>query len=282
MSTTLQAESRFFTANGLRLHYLDWGNYGAPHMVYVHGLRGTAHAFDGTARRFRDRYHIMAVDVRGRGESAWSPEGKYDYQDYVADLESVVDQPGLEHFTLVGTSMGGIISMAYAGAHPERLERLILNDIGPDPEPGSDRITQAVAATPDAFSTLEEALSFRRSTMPALARLTEAEQREQALFVVQQEPDGRWVWKMDPAIGRQRAAGGSPSRPALWPVLQRLQCPTLVVWGMESDVLSEAQGRRMVDVLPHGELAAIPGVGHAPTLTEPEAIAALERFLGSG
>ena len=73
---------------------------------------------------------------------------------------------------------------------------------------------------------------------------------------------------------------GSPRRPALWPVLQRLPCPTLVVWGIESDILSEAQARRMVEVLPQGELVAVPGVGHAPTLMEPVVLAALERFLG--
>ena len=85
---------------------------------------------------------------------------------------------------------------------------------------------------------------------------------------------------MDPAYIQQRVQRGAPSRPALWPVLQRLPCPTLVVWGTESDVLSEVQARRMAEALPKGELAAVPGVGHAPTLMEPAALAALERFLG--
>jgi len=86
---------------------------------------------------------------------------------------------------------------------------------------------------------------------------------------------------MDPAYIEQRVQRGAPARPALWPVLERLACPTLVVWGTESDVLSEAQARRMVKALPRGELVAIPGVGHAPTLVEPAALAALERFLGA-
>jgi len=92
----------------------------------------------------------------------------------------------------------------------------------------------------------------------------------------------RWVWKLDPAYSQQRVQHGPPRRPALWPALQRLQCPTLVVRGMESDVLSETQARRMVEVLPHGELVAVPGVGHAPTLMEPVALAALARLLGAG
>ena len=84
---------------------------------------------------------------------------------------------------------------------------------------------------------------------------------------------------MDPAYIRQRVQHGPPPRPALWLVLQRLPCPTPVVWGMESDVLSEAQARRMVEVMPRGELVAVPGVGHAPTLMELVALAALGHFL---
>lgn len=84
---------------------------------------------------------------------------------------------------------------------------------------------------------------------------------------------------MDPEIGRQRATDGSPPRPDLWPALAGLACPTLVVWGMESDVLSAGQARRMVETLPRGEWAAVPGVGHAPTLMEPAALAALDAFL---
>jgi pimeloyl-ACP methyl ester carboxylesterase len=84
---------------------------------------------------------------------------------------------------------------------------------------------------------------------------------------------------MDPAYIQQRVQRGAPARPALWPVLEQLSCPTMVVWGTTSDVLSEAQARRMVDALPHGELVAVPGVGHAPTLVEPVVLSALERFL---
>lgn len=281
MSTTVQANSCYLTVNGLRLHYLDWGNPEAPHLVFVHGLTGTGHAFDNPARRFRSRYHIMAADVRGRGDSAWSLEGKYEYEDYASDLEGMVMQLGLQRFTLIGTSMGGIISMIYAGKHAGHLERLVINDIGPDTEEGSNRITQNVSATPPSFSTLDEALAYRRTAYPLVAKLSEADQREQALFLLKRDdPAGRWVWKIDQEVNRQRAANGAPIRPPLWPALSSLQCPTLVVWGMESDVLSEGQAKRMLQTLPKAELAAVPGVGHAPNLMEPEAMAALDRFLG--
>jgi pimeloyl-ACP methyl ester carboxylesterase len=282
MTTLSQPHSTFLTVNGLRLHYFDWGNAGAPPVVCVHGYTSSAEAFNAPARHFQDRFHFIVPDVRGHGESAWSPTGAYQYSDQVSDLEGMVTQLGLERFTLIGTSMGGIIAMAYAGAHPERLARLVINDIGPDAEVGSQRITQMVGDRPEVFATLEDAMAYRRSVSPIVAGRSEEDQRELALGVLRRQADGRWIWKLDPAYIQQRVQHGPPRRPALWPALQRLPCPTLVVWGMESDVLSEAQARRMVEVLPHGELVAVPGVGHAPTLMEPVVLAALERFLGAG
>jgi pimeloyl-ACP methyl ester carboxylesterase len=282
MTPQSQPHSTFLTVNALRLHYFDWGNACAPPVVCLHGYTSSAEAFNAPARHFQDRFHFIVPDVRGHGESAWSPTGAYQYSDQVSDLEGIVTQLGLERFTLVGTSMGGIIAMAYAGVHPERLTRLIINDIGPDAEVGSQRITQMVGDRPEAFTTLEDAIAYRRSVSPIVAGRSAEDQRELALGVLRQQAQGRWVWKLDPAYIHQRVQHGPPQRPASWPTLQRLQCPTLVVWGMESDVLSEAQARRMVQVLPHGELVAVPGVGHAPTLMEPAALAALERFLGAG
>jgi pimeloyl-ACP methyl ester carboxylesterase len=280
MATRLEPASQAIDVNGLRVHYLDWGNPGAPPVVCVHGYTSSAQAFNALARRFHDRYHFVAMDVRGHGESAWSPAGAYQYRDQVSDLAAVVDKLGLSRFTLIGTSMGGIIAMAYAGAHPDRLTHLVINDIGPDVEVGSQRITLMVGSRPDEFGTLDDAMAYRRQMSPIVAGRTLDDQRELALGVLRQRPDGRWIWKMDPAYIQQRVKIGPPERPALWPALERVTCPTLVVWGSDSDVLSEAQARRMVDTLADGELVTVPGVGHAPTLVEPAVVTALERFLG--
>jgi pimeloyl-ACP methyl ester carboxylesterase len=171
--------------------------------------------------------------------------------------------------------------MAYAGQHPERLRGLVINDIGPDIEAGSQRITGMVGSRPADFATLEAAMEYRRSASPILAARPLEDQRELALGVLRQRADGRWEWKMDPAYIEQRVTRGAPPRPALWPVLETLPCPTLLVWGADSDVLSETQARRIVRTLPKGELVAVPGIGHAPTLVEPAAMSALERFLAA-
>ena len=271
-----QPASERITIGGLQHHYLDWGNPAAPPLVCVHGYTSSADAFNGFARHFRDRFHIVTLDVRGHGESAWSPDGAYTYRDQAGDLAAFVDRLGLGQFILLGTSMGGIIAMTYAMEHGQRLRALVLNDIGPEVEQGSQRITQMVGSRPDAFGTLDDAMAYRREVSPIVAGRDAAAQRELALGVLRQRPDGKWGWKMDPAYISQR---GASVRPDLWPALARLACPTLAVWGTDSDVLSEAQARRMVETLPKGELLAIPGVGHAPSLVEPASLGGVERFL---
>jgi pimeloyl-ACP methyl ester carboxylesterase len=272
-------KSEFLSVRGLQLHYLDWGNPSAPPLVCVHGYTSSAQAFNAPARHLRERFHVIAPDVRGHGESAWSPDGAYQYRDQAADLAAIADQLGLDRFSLIGTSMGGIIAMTFAGSHSDRLARLVINDIGPDAETGSQRITQMVGSRPDDFATLEDAMVYRRQMSPIVAGRSLEDQEELARGVLRRRDDGRWAWKMDPRYIQQRVTQGPPVRPPFWPVLQRLACPTLVVWGEDSDVLSGAQARRMAETLPKGQLVTVPGVGHAPTLVEPVVLAALARFL---
>jgi pimeloyl-ACP methyl ester carboxylesterase len=197
----------------------------------------------------------------------------------MSDVAALVDRLELERFALIGTSMGGIIAMAYATAHGHRLKSLVINDIGPEAEAGTQRITQTVGARPDSFANLAEAMKYCAENAPILAARPQEDQHELALGVLREAADGRWLWKMDPAYITQRVTRGAPARPALWPTLAALDCPTQVIWGATSDVLGEAQARRMVETLPKGELVAVPGVGHAPTLVEPESLAAIERLL---
>jgi esterase len=282
MSDRLQPASKTITANGLRLHYLEWGRPGlAPPIVCVHGYTSSAEAFSAMARRFADRYHLLALDVRGHGESQWSPEQAYDYADQAADVAAFADALAPEPYVLIGTSMGGIIAMAYAQRWAHRLRGLVLNDIGPDVEAGSGRITNMVGSRPDHFPGLDAAMEYRRQSSPITAGRPLEDQRETALGVLRELPNGRWGWKLDPAYVTRRVTHGAPKRPDAWPVLTQLACPTLVIWGTDSDVLSRAQAERMAATMPKGELVAVPGVGHAPTLVEPPVLTALQHFLAA-
>ncbi len=127
--------------NGFRMHYLDWGNPGAPPLLMVHGLTRQAHAFDGVADRLRERFHCMAIDVRGRGESGWTGAETYNYEQYAADVEAFLAAQGLEQTHYMGTSMGGIIGMHLAVEQPRRFLSFVINDIGPELAPaGATRI----------------------------------------------------------------------------------------------------------------------------------------------
>jgi pimeloyl-ACP methyl ester carboxylesterase len=137
-----------------------------------------------------------------------------------------------------------------------------------------------VSTRPDSFSTFDAALAYGREISPIFAARSGEDQEELGRGVLKQDANGQWVWKMDPAYIERRVKLGAPVRPALWPALEKLQCPTLVIWGTESDVLSEGQARRMARTLPNGKLVAVPGVGHAPTLSEPAALWAIEQMLG--
>jgi esterase len=278
MSPLSTPEDKFVTVNGLRLHYHDWGNADAPPLVLVHGLTGNAWNFAPFARRLKDRLHIMALDVRGHGDSEWAPDGAYQFVDQAADVAAFADALSLDHFRLLGTSMGGMIALQYAGDHPDRLDRLVINDIGPEVEEGSNRTTQNMGTRPESFATRDEAVEFGLRTRPGLASLSPEEQREIVAAGLREDAEGRWISKVDPEYTRQRVKSGAKPRPA-WSTLGRVTCPTLVLWGMRSDVLSEQQARRMVAALPAGELVAVPDVGHAPNLLEPAALSALERFL---
>jgi pimeloyl-ACP methyl ester carboxylesterase len=281
MAERMQPAAKYAEINGLRLRYLEWGRPDALPVVCVHGYTSSAEAFNALARRIQDRAYIIAMDVRGHGESAWSPDGAYQYADQAGDLATLVDRLGIDRFVLIGTSMGGVISMVYASQHADRLRGLVLNDIGPDVEAGSGRITGLVRSRPADFASLDDAMQYRRETSPITAARPLEDQEETARGVLRERPDGRWAWKMDPAYIEQRIARGAPVRPPLWPVLETLQCPTQVVWGTDSDVLSEAQAKRMAAALPNGELVSVPGIGHAPTLVEPPVLAALDRLLAS-
>ena len=138
MTTPTEPVSKTLRVNDLGLHYLDWGKADGPPIVCVHGYTGSADAYNALARYLQDRYRILALDVRGHGKSAWSEAGAYRYADQASDLAEFAKQLGLDKFVLIGTSMGGIIAMAYAAEHAERLLGLVINDIGPDPEAGTE------------------------------------------------------------------------------------------------------------------------------------------------
>jgi pimeloyl-ACP methyl ester carboxylesterase len=275
------ALDRFVNANGLRLHYLDYGNDGAPWVVCVHGLTANAHNFDALAPHLGAKYHVISVDVRGRGDSNWGPPTEYLNQNYVTDLAKMLEELGISRASLIGTSMGGIISMMYAGGWPERVERLVINDIGPEIDPaGMARIASYVGEAPERFKDIGEVVKYYKENYPAMAKLEDIVVADQVKWSVKPGTDGALAWKMDPNVRRPLRGATAQQRFDLWVPYARIACPTLIVRGADSDILDRGTASRMCKVLKHAKVVEVPGVGHAPSLTEVESLGAIREFFG--
>ena len=198
---TTTAVDGFVRVGALNLHYLEWGEAGAPPVIMVHGLSGNAHNFDNLAPYLATRYHVVSVDVRGRGDSDWAADANYSNDAYIADLEGLRQALGFERISLVGTSLGGRISMSYAGTYPDRVERTVLNDIGPDIDPrGGARIAESTRDAVTSFGTMDEVIAWHREQRVGFSSLGEADQRAFAGHAVKSLPGGGYTWKMDPAV----------------------------------------------------------------------------------
>ena len=273
---TLNAVDRYAKVGDLNLHYLEWGSVGAAPVIMIHGLTGNAHAFDLLAPHLAQRYHVIAVDVRGRGDSDWAADGDYSNDAYVADLEGLRQTLGFERFSLVGTSMGGRISLTYAGSYPERVERTVLNDIGPEVDPrGGSRIATSSRDAVTTFAAIEEVMAWHQENRVGFSAMTDAQQRAAAGHTVKPMTGGGYTWKMDPAV---RSDPRRPDPEVSWSLARQIAGPVLLVRGGASDLLSPEIAQRMMAEMQDCRMVEVPGVGHAPTLMEPEAFGPVMEF----
>jgi esterase len=263
---------RFITVNGLRLHYLDWGNDTKPPFIMLHGIARVAHQFDHVAPYFKDDYHVMAIDMRGHGDSEWSPEGAYLVEDYVKDLEAFVDRLDLHGLTLLGNSTGGRVVQVYAGLHPDRVARLISEDVGPErTNEIASAFTRQVQQEQDGWASEDELLaSLKRSNTKTPDEIL----RAYAHFGSKRREDGRIVWKRDPNL----AKGFVPTE--LWQFVSKIKCPTIYILGGASRIVPPETQQKLKETIPGVQIVVIPGVGHYPDQeSTPEFLRIVRTFL---
>ena len=237
---------RYVFLNGLNLHYLDWGDEGQQPLLLLHGHTGNAHIWDTFAAAMAPHFFVLALDQRGHGDSGWAQDG-YTLEGYLADLEGFVAALGLERMVLVGLSMGGRNAYVYAARHPDKVERLIVVDIGPEPgRRARERMMADVAREPESFANEQEALAYLSSIN---AYPSPDYWRSQVQFSTTTRADGRLVWRWDPALRPSPSAQRLPV-PDTWGFLERLSCPTLILRGATSDVLDPDVAQRMEKVIP--------------------------------
>jgi pimeloyl-ACP methyl ester carboxylesterase len=262
------------------IHYVEWGRKDAPPLIMWHGLARTGRDFDDIAAALADTYHIICPDTIGRGFSQWSPEPDKEYclAFYAKLAASLVDQLGFDKVRWVGTSMGGAIgTVAGASTLKGRMSHLVLNDNGPSLASAAIERIKAYAGNPPQFDTVTELEGFFRTVYKPYGWQSDAQWRRMAETSTRRMPNGKVTPHYDPAMVRQFIV--YPDDYDLWKEYDALDMPTLVLRGIESDLLLQETAEEMTQRGPHAQLAVIPGCGHAPALNVPDQIELVRKFL---
>lgn len=258
---------RTVRVNGVTLHYLDWGPAEAPPVVLLHGITGHARVWDHLAERLVPGRRVLALDQRGHGDSDPAPDDDYRVGTMADDVAAFAGSLRLERFALLGHSMGGRIAIQYAAAHAARLDRLVIVDIGPDIElTGLQRVREMMSKAPERIESEEWAVEYIRRANP----LQDVDLlRHRVRHGLRRLPDGELTWKYAKGL-RDMMRAGRRDVVDLWEPLPRIPCPTLVVRGAESDILSAEVAKKMTGRLPDGRLVEIPGAGHTVPADRPD------------
>ena len=257
-TTEVLPEDKYVQANGMRLHYLDWGNHAKPDMLLLHGGAQSAHSWDFFALAMRNHFHIVALDQRGHGDSDWSEAGDYDTPFHVADVHAVTDAIGFDTFNLIGLSMGGRNAYSFAANHPGKVHRLIVVDVGPDVQAEGRRHIREFLEGTETFESFDWLVQRVRRFNP---RRPEAQIRGSLINNLKQMEDGRWTWKHDRRRGIRRDRGGEMNEVA-WQDIAKVKAPTLIVRGAESNILSAQTATKMSNTIQDSRLVEVPQAGH--------------------
>ena len=265
--------------------YKEWGDPRNPNiLVCVHGVTRISDDFDLLARALADTYRVICPDVVGRGRSGRlaNPQN-YQVPQYVSDMVTLLARADAETVDWFGTSMGGLIGVGLASLPGNPIRKLILNDIGPALNPAAlkrigDYIGEAVN-----FGTFEEGVAYIKSISATFGPHTDEEWKKLASDVLRQDKDGRWIRHYDLGLAVPfKAATPESTKQAevmLWHAYDAIKCPTLLVRGEFSDLLTREVAQAMTQRGPHATLVEIAGVGHAPTFMHSDQIAIAQNFL---
>ena len=272
-----------------RMSYKEWGDADNPHvLVCVHGVTRVADDFDYMARALAGDYRVICPDIVGRGRSGWlaNPQ-QYILPQYVSDivtlLARVLPDDDSQQVDWFGTSMGGLIGIGLASLPGNPVRKLVLNDIGPVLAPAAMQRIGDYIGQDLRFDTFEMAAQFIRDVSLPFGQHSDAEWHKLASDVLRQDKDGKWVRHYDMGLALPFRSATPESAEAaqamLWAAYDAISCPTLLVRGAESDLLSPETAYEMTQRGPKARLVEIPHVGHAPTFIHDDQIAIAKQFL---
>ncbi len=285
----VQPEDHYAQIGGLKLHWLDWGNRDAPHVLLLHGGSLTAHTWDMAVLGLRHKYHFVALDQRGHGDSGWTDEADFSRDPgelMLTDTKAFIEYLNLPKLNLVGMSMGGINTIRYAARHGEHLNAVGIVDVAPvSMAEGQQEMSDYRLAT-DVLDKFEDFVERSKGFMPHRA---EAHLRYSLFHSLKQLDDGRYTWKRDsrnrelPVLSPTAEAElQEERRQALWQDVRSIKQPTLLFRGAQSKILSPAIADQMIEALPNGQLVTIENATHNVHSDNPvDFAAALDNFLSA-
>jgi esterase len=268
-------DSRHVLLGNMRFHYVDWGTAGKRPVLFLHGGGLNAHTWDLVCLSLRSDYHCLALDLRGHGDSEWSPEGDYAIASHVRDVEQFVSELGLQDFILAGMSLGAVTAAGFSAKNSDQLAALVIIDAGPDVQKeGGQRIRDFVVdtATLDSIDAyVEKAVSFNPRRDPRLLRRS-------LLYNLRETPDGKWMRKNDTRhMGSRAFEAILDDARRHWRGVASIGCPTLVVRGATSDVFRDEDAAALAQSLPNGRWVKIENAGHTVQGDNPAGLLAAMR-----
>jgi esterase len=263
---------RFFDVDGLRLHFLEWGDPTARPIILLHGGALTAHTWDVVCLGLQPEFRCIAPDLRGHGDSAWAADGDYSIDAFRRDLEALMAYLAIDRCALVGNSLGGMTAMRYAAARSpgQQPEALVLVDIGPEMREAGRQRLRSFTGGPRELDSVEEFVDRAVAFNPLRRRDV---LRRSLLNNLRQLPSGKWTWKYDPnRFGRGPHSGPPPTIAERWADVQRITCPTLVVRGGRSDMFHDADAEKLAAALHSGRWVRIEDASHTVQGDQPLAL----------
>lgn len=258
--------SHRFETGDVTIRYLDWGEGSSRHLILLHGLGSQAHTWDTFGNEVSSSFRVVAPDLRGHGESDHSEEG-YAPARFIGDVKALTRSMNLPSFDLVGHSLGALIAIGVAAEHPDLVNRLVLEDGGPGLDTDAARGGSIGNFTrPLAFDTLDSAISWLQAQNPGLSTRSVEEMEQMAKHRMKENWAGRWVFRHDPElywIVDDAPGWSKEDSKQMWEQLASISCPTLVLRGEESDLLSPEAAGKITDAIPNATLVEVPGAGHS-------------------
>jgi len=267
-------KDRHFNSEGLKIHFLEWGDCRNPAIILLHHIGSQAHVWDNFARNMSKEYFVLAMDMRGHGDSEWAGEGKYTTEHYASDVDGLVHYLRLDNIVILGGSTGGRVALVYAAQHSKTVTHLIMEDVGAvRPASISRGFADRIAAGDPELDTVEE---WARQHQGQNQRISYEISLHNAYYSVKRLPNGKLGLKRDPVIQRDFI----PLE--LWHYVEQTTAKFLLMIGSQSNIVGKDQQERFCEIRPDIHIVTIEDAGHIIVQDQPEKFeTTIRRFLAS-